>query len=230
MRIERIFLSVALVGILQGCASTWEPNTRALGSETASSPTDELEQVARKTTLRVRNILCVPGAVATGSGFALDATTLVTNRHVVEGAASLELSTWDGNDILIPVHAYSTINDLAIIKTSSPLPETVLLGGGIQEGQSVYASGYPGGGAWSLTGGTVVDVTSGESFEQVGGVVRTTAQVRQGNSGGPLFDANGQVVAVVFAIEVATGYGLAIPVATLRELLAGDELTTGGGC
>src|SRR4051812_42972869 len=58
---------------------------------------DSLTRAAERMTLRVRNISCA--GVATGSGFAVDQHTIITNRHVLEGAAVLELNTWDGASI-----------------------------------------------------------------------------------------------------------------------------------
>jgi S1-C subfamily serine protease len=50
--------------------------------------------------------------------------------------------------------------------------------------------------------------------------MRMTALVRHGNSGGPVLNAKGEIVAVVFAIEIATRLALAIPVDTLKSLIA----------
>ncbi|MCD9623932.1 trypsin-like peptidase domain-containing protein [Rhabdothermincola salaria] len=50
--------------------------------------------------------------------------------------------------------------------------------------------------------------------------MRTTARVEPGNSGGPLLDANGDVVGVVFAIETETGYSLVIPIGVVKSLVA----------
>jgi S1-C subfamily serine protease len=49
--------------------------------------------------------------------------------------------------------------------------------------------------------------------------MRITTNVEPGNSGGSLLDNQGRVVGIVYAIEVATGYGLAIPLDTLRTLV-----------
>jgi S1-C subfamily serine protease len=49
--------------------------------------------------------------------------------------------------------------------------------------------------------------------------MRLTARVVLGNSGGPVLDARGKVAGVVYALELATGFGLAIPVDTMRRLI-----------
>ena len=48
--------------------------------------------------------------------------------------------------------------------------------------------------------------------------MRLTANVQPGNSGGPVLNRRGRVIGIVYAIEIATGYGLAIPPDTLRTL------------
>ena len=52
-----------------------------------------------------------------------------------------------------------------------------------------------------------------------GPVLRINAEVRPGNSGGPLLDRRGRVAGVVYAVELSTGLGLAIPMSTVNDLL-----------
>ena len=78
--------------------------------------------------------------------------------------------------------------------------------------------GYPLGGALAFSSGIVVDRIEGTGFGIDGEVLRLTAHVEHGNSGGPVLDRSGRVVGVVFAIEVATGLALAIPTDTLLAL------------
>src|SRR5262249_44927121 len=79
---------------------------------------DSLTRAAERMTLRVRNISCA--GVATGSGFAVDQHTIITNRHVLEGAAVLELNTWDGTSLDADVDEASTgrLVDIGVTKVS----------------------------------------------------------------------------------------------------------------
>lgn len=210
---------------LTGCASS------AQSTAPSASGSSTVAKTARSVTHRVRNVLCSPGQLATGSGFMLDRTTLVTNRHVVEGARRLEVTTWDGEDINVPVHAYSTVSDLAVVSTSSELSPAALTED-IRVGDSVYVSGYPRGQAWHLSEGKVVDFVKGSGVSEYGNLMRVSAPVERGNSGGPLLNERGEVVGVVFAVESESGYGLAISIKTLRAVLAAgsEALTTGSGC
>jgi S1-C subfamily serine protease len=89
-------------------------------------------------------------------------------------------------------------------------------------GDDVDVLGYPGGGRLRTTSGRVVDYVAEPDFD-IDRAMRMTAQVRPGNSGGPVFDNAGNVVGVVFAYEIDTGYGLAVPVSRLRPLLADES-------
>lgn len=183
---------------------------------------DSAERRSRRGTLRVRNTACI--GVSTGSGFALDANTLVTNRHVLAGADLLEVSTWDGRTISVSSASVSRLGDLGIARVSGRLPQMLPLGRSAARGASVTAVGYPLGGQLRLLPGVVVDHVSGAPFGIPGTVMRLTAAVQPGNSGGPVLDASGRVVGVVFAIEIRTGLALAIPVEALRALVASRDL------
>jgi S1-C subfamily serine protease len=202
-----------------------EVDPAARGEATGQIPTlarDSAERKARRGALRLRNTAC--DGVSTGSGFALDEHTLITNRHVLAGASLLEVSTWSGRTLAVDSASVSRLGDLGIARVERRLPQVLPLGGTVEPGDSVTAVGYPLGGELRLLPGTVVDHVAGRVFGIPGRVIRLTAKVQPGNSGGPLLDARGRVVGVVFAIEIATDLALAIPVATLRDLVAGHDL------
>jgi S1-C subfamily serine protease len=171
---------------------------------------------AEEMTVRVRNISCE--GVAIGSGFAITRHVLVTNRHVVAGARDLQVNTWDGHDDAVSTAEVGVLGDLGIATTVDALPHVALFGPRAVGGDVVTVVGYPLGGPLEFAKGVVVDRVDGTPFGINGAVLRITARVKHGNSGGPVLDSRGRVVAVVFAIETATGLGLAIPDDTLVAL------------
>lgn len=189
---------------------------------------DSAERRARRLTVRVRNIGCE--GLATGSGWALTRTLLVTNRHVLAGADRLELNTWDGRDLEVDTANVSRLGDLGIVHVAGRLPEAGALGKAVSSGDRVTAVGYPLGGELRLTAGVVVDLVDGSKFEIPARVIRLTAPVRPGNSGGPLLDSNGKIVGVIFAKEIATGLTLAIPIETLKQLVRTSDLEPVPAC
>jgi S1-C subfamily serine protease len=225
-RTAGVLVAVGVLAALPGCVAA-PPEAAPPASLPSTEPAlaaDSARQRAAEVTMRVRNRLC--DGVATGSGVAVGQRRLVTNRHVVEGAEELQLDTWDGRSISIAVLRVAYLHDLALIETLEPLPRVAPLATGDPEpGARVTAVGFPRGGPLTQTRGKVVDRVPGVLGER-GRVLRISARVTHGNSGGPLLDAAGKVAGVVYAGETRTGYGLAIPVSTLRGLL-GDQALLG---
>lgn len=178
---------------------------------------DGYRRRAERLTVRVRNLSCE--GVSTGSGFAVDASTLITNRHVVAGADLLEVNTSDGRTLEVSAAEVAVLGDIALVHVVGSLPVTADLGGRAPPGSEVAAVGFPLGGPVAITRGVVIDQIDGRPFGIDGPVVRITAEVQPGNSGGPLLDGRGRVAGVVFAVETATGLGLAIPTETVLSVL-----------
>jgi S1-C subfamily serine protease len=186
---------------------------------------------AESITLRVRNLSCQ--GLGTGSGFAIDSTTLVTNRHVVEGADLLEINTSDGQSLDVSTAEVGVLGDVAFVTVDGALPRTADLQGAARQGSEIAAVGYPLGGPLTITRGVVVDEIDGTRFGIPAPVFRVTAEVQPGNSGGPLLDGKGRVTGVVFAIEIATGLGMALPLESVSTLIQQGGTTAippcGGG-
>ncbi|HWS59235.1 MAG TPA: serine protease [Actinotalea sp.] len=177
-------------------------------------------QQAQRMAVRVRNIGC--DSLSTGSGFAIDATTLITNRHVVADSAELQVSTYDGRDIAVTASSTAALADLAVVRTAQELPSYPELAG--QDpviGDAVTVVGYPQGGVLTLTTGRVIGTTTDPLNENLGEVLVADAPVEPGSSGSAVLDVDGRVVGVVYA-KNAADQSYIVPVSTLRTLLA-DE-------
>jgi S1-C subfamily serine protease len=185
-------------------------------------------RAAREFTVRIRALGC--DRLGTGSGFVLEPGVIVTNRHVVGQPREITISTWDGRSFAARVEGIALDADLAVIQVSSAdLPVATLRTTPPERGEAIAVIGYPGGGAATITTGRVLGSTREPVLgEQVPAIV-VDAAVRPGNSGGPVIDAEGRVIGVVFALAV-DGNGLAVPVDVLLERLASRGFTPPAGC
>jgi S1-C subfamily serine protease len=175
-------------------------------------------RTTERVAVRVRNVGC--DAVSTGSGFAVAADRLVTNRHVVAGAATLQVSTYDGQDLLVQTAGTTVVADLAIVETNSPLPAAVQLADEDPDiGDEVEIIGYPGGGRLSSSVGTVLSYEEDPLNANAGEVIVSSAHAEPGSSGSPMYDTEGKVVGVVYAAAPDGSHSLAVPVSTLHDLL-----------
>ena len=175
------------------------------------------ERQAKEMTVRVRTTGC--GSLGTGSGFAIGDGLIVTNRHVVAEATEISLNTWDGGSIEAQLHGIDVTDDLAVVRIDRTLPSAGdLAADDPSAGTGITVVGYPLGGHLEFTRGDVVDYARLDTSEGPR-VLRLSAEIWPGNSGGPVLDDAGRVVGVVFAIERGTDYALAVPVSQLHELL-----------
>jgi S1-C subfamily serine protease len=156
--------------------------------------------------------------VFTGDGF------LLTNAHVVGGAASGTASFSDGTSSPFTVVGADPLSDLAVLRASGAVPEPAELGeaDGLVVGQLVVAVGNPLGLAGSVTAGVVSALgrslpTRGRMIEDV---IQTDAALNPGNSGGALADSNARVVGINTAVA-GIGLGMAVPVnSTTRRIIS----------
>jgi S1-C subfamily serine protease len=178
---------------------------------------NSLRRKVEEMVVRVRNVNCQ--GITVGSGFALDQQTLLTNRHVLAGASQLEVSTWDGHDFVVSTAKVGALVDLGVATVDRALPRAASAYAEPLAGERVTVVGFPLGGPLAFSSGRIVGFVDGSQFGIPGQVMRLTANVEPGNSGGPTLDSQGRVIGIVYAIELATGYGLAIPLDTLRTLV-----------
>jgi serine protease Do len=145
----------------------------------------------------------VRAAVQTGTGtaFMVAPDQLVTNRHVVENCASVEVFTADGKRPAQILVADASV-DLALLRVPGLRGTPVKLRNSrsIRLGETVFVFGFPLSGSLTSGGNFTSGLVSGlRGLHDAPGEVQITAPVQPGNSGGPLLDASGQVIGVVKA-------------------------------
>ncbi|MBD8079166.1 trypsin-like peptidase domain-containing protein [Cellulosimicrobium arenosum] len=189
------------------------------GADTLSPDgSDAVERMA----VRIRNVGC--DGLSTGSGFAIDARTLITNKHVVDSSRSLQLLSYDGRDIPVDTASTAELADLAVVRTSEDLPSYPdLATSDPVRGDPVTVVGYPEGGRLTITAGSVIGTTTDPLHENLGEVLLTDAPVEPGSSGSAALDDDGRVIGVVYA-KTSTDKSLLVPVSTLQDMLADEAM------
>jgi S1-C subfamily serine protease len=183
-----------------------------------------------------RNVTSVPRG--TGSGFVWDEQGhVITNLHVIRGAAEATIKLADGRDYPATLVGVSEAHDIAVLRIKvpekQPLPMAIGTSGDLHVGQKVFAIGNPFGLDWSLTTGIVSALDRSLDGED-GGVIRhliqTDAAINPGNSGGPLLDSAGRLIGVNTAIYspsgASAGVGFAVPVDTVNRVV--PQIITNG--
>lgn len=183
------------------------PNTDAPGSSIGLSAAD-LTRKYRPTVVQIRT------PTGTGTGFAIDPHGIVlTNLHVVEDSTKCELHFDDGRQSPARVVYRSDRTDLAVVLAATPTPNFICLSGSRGDcatvGDRAVALGFPLGQGFSVTEGilSAVGVRFSESERRVKypGAnhhwVRTSAQLNGGNSGGPIIDSAGRLVAMATWVD-----------------------------
>jgi len=181
-----------------------------------------------------------PAPTSLGSGFFIDQSgVIVTNHHVVEGAEEITIRTSEGRDVQADLVGSDEATDIAVLRVR---------GGGrypfvrfddarhVRVGDWVVAVGNP----FGLDGTATAGIVSAIGRRDAGSsayvdYMQIDAPINRGNSGGPTFDLNGNVIGVNSAIFSPTGgnvgIGFAIPANTantiVQQLLQSGRVSRG---
>ncbi|HYY84865.1 MAG TPA: DegQ family serine endoprotease, partial [Beijerinckiaceae bacterium] len=165
-----------------------------------------------------------------GSGFVIDASgIIVTNNHVIGDANEITVIFHDGQRLKAEIIGKDSKIDLAVLRVKPEKPlKAVPFGDSdkMRPGDWVMAIGNPFGLGGSVTAGIVS--ARGRNIESgpYDNYIQTDASINKGNSGGPLFNMNGEVIGINTAILSPTGgsvgIGFAVPAATATAVI--DQL------
>ena len=176
---------------------------------------------------------------AAGSGVIISSDGyIITNNHVVEDGTSYTITTYDGDVYEAELVGTDEKTDIAVLKVDAEGLTAAVIGNSdqIQVGDTAIVIGNPLG----TLGGTVTDgIVSAVSRDLVINdeamtLIQTNAQINSGNSGGGLFDGNGNLIGIVNAKDSGStssgttieGLGFAIPVNTAIDVA--EQLITYG--
>jgi serine protease Do len=164
-----------------------------------------------------------------GSGFVIDGNEglVVTNNHVIDGADEIVVNFHDGTKLKVDkVVGRDSKADLALLKVTPKKPLVAVAFGSsadMKVGDWVMAIGNPFGLGGTVTAGIISakqrDINAGPYDD----FLQTDAAINKGNSGGPLFNMDGQVIGVNTAIISPTGgsigIGFAVPADTVTAVI-----------
>ena len=157
-----------------------------------------------------------------GSGFVIDSSgIIVTNYHVIEDADEITANFTDGSQLTATLLGHDPKTDLAILKVESDKPLTAVGFGdsdAIRVGDWVMAIGNPFGLGGTLTLGIVSARNRNIQAGPYDDFIQTDAAINRGNSGGPLFNMQGEVVGVNTAIISPSGGSIGIGFAVPSEI------------
>ena len=176
-------------------------------------------------------------SAASGSGFFITKDGyILTNYHVIDGATSVKVTTYDGTDYDAVIVGGDEDYDIAVIKVEGTDFQPVVLGdsSSLQIGEAVAAVGNPLGElTFSMSQGIVSCVdrainVDGTPFN----MIQVDCSINPGNSGGPLFNSYGEVVGIVsakyssYSNTTVEGIGFAIPINDVVSMV--EDIMTNG--
>lgn len=162
--------------------------------------------------------------LARGSGFFIAPDRIITNRHVIERAARVEIHLLDGKKF--PVRGVLSVDgegDLALLKVDVPAALAVplpIVRAVPQEGESIVVIGNPFGLEGSVSNGIVSAVREISGY---GKIIQITASISPGSSGSPVVNMAGQVIGIA-TLQAAEGQNLnfAVPAERIAQLKISD--------
>ncbi len=168
-----------------------------------------------------------------GSGFILEADGLIaTNAHVIADADQITVHLADGRKLPAKLLGSDTRSDVAILKIDAKDLPTVTIGDSdkLKVAQWVMAIGSPFGFDYTATQGIISSLGRNLPSDSYTPFIQTDVAVNPGNSGGPLFNLEGQVIGINSQIYSRTGsysgISFAIPINLAMDVI--EQLKTGG--
>ena len=164
---------------------------------------------------------------ALGSGFIIDEKgTVVTNNHVIQGAEDIFVSVNGEKEYEAEILGADPLSDIAVLKIKSEDKFSPVKFGDsdtARVGDWVIAIGNPFGLGGTVTSGIISARNRSIGLSRYEDYIQTDASINSGNSGGPLFDMNGDVIGINTAIlgqSGSIGIGFSIPSNSAKKVIS----------
>ncbi len=198
-----------------------------VGTSAAQDFLPELVKRIKPSAVAIETFDIRGNTIARGSGFFIAVDRIITNRHVIERSARVEIHMLDGRKF--PVRGVLAVDgegDLALLAVDVPRGLAVplpLVRSAPQEGESIVVIGNPFGLEGSVSNGIVSAVREISGY---GKIIQITASISPGSSGSPVVNMAGQVIGVA-TLQAAEGQNLnfAVPAERISQLKIGDVQT-----
>tara|TARA_B100000674_G_scaffold169579_1_gene136810 strand:- start:1252 stop:2673 length:1422 start_codon:yes stop_codon:yes gene_type:complete len=169
-------------------------------------------------------------STALGSGFVIkDNGTVITNNHVIQNAEGILVKFTDGKEYEAKLIGTDPVSDIAVLKIQSnkKFPAVKFADSDkAKVGDWVLAIGNPFGLGGTVTQGIISAINRDINMGRYDNFIQTDASINQGNSGGPLFNMDGEVIGINTAIFSnsggSVGIGFAIPANFAKNVI--DQL------
>ncbi|HQT45743.1 MAG: hypothetical protein B7X08_01260 [Acidocella sp. 20-63-7] len=233
-------LAARVMPAVVSIASTAPVNTTAPANSNSSGNSAYNPAADTTQTASPGSVLPPPKAdEALGSGFVIDAKgDILTNNHVIDGATTITVTFQDGTILPATVIGRDPTADIAVLKVDAGHPLAFVTfgdSGKLRVGDWVMAIGNPYGLPGSTSSGIVSALDRNINENTFDDFIQTDAAINRGNSGGPLFNMQGEVIGVDSAIYSpsggSVGIGFAIPSAmaapVAQAIIATGSMTRG---
>ncbi len=217
--------------------------TETFGGDPPTIPTIDAGSaaltLAGQSVVRITGNAYACGQSQSGSGFVITDDRVLTNAHVVAGLSEPVVEAPNGEVIAASVVYFDPAKDLAVLAAPGLSAAALDLGVTLPAGTDAAIEGYPFGGPFAASGASIVSVSTAAVDDIYGSstsdreVYTLAAEVREGDSGGPVLTTQGAVAGIVFARNSTTanvGYAMTMsevtPVAEQAPGLT-DAVSTG---
>ncbi len=158
-----------------------------------------------------------------GSGFIIDESRIITNKHVIEDAIDIEVTTYDGRDYKAVNSQVAAVADLAVVTLDPVFTEWVTLAQEkLEPNDPVYSVGFPDAQALVVADGYFISTVPDELGNTGEFVYEFRLDSKQGSSGSAIYNAEGEVASILHGGD-EEGWSLGWPVSWLNRQLADPD-------